>query len=184
LLTPLIESRVTGISGGSGADGDDSQRTIQMRGADVKLTVKATTLERDGVYQTSSTERALSPFSVLFSGSIPPGGSANVGFEVITPAQMRDIVTTSGVDVAGGQSLTAEVLAEVTIRGTLGGDEITSSAFYYPISVCTDCVVINLGTCPAVGTVPQGNACNIYQDGTVGCCTDASNNLVCPATTM
>ena len=103
--------------------------------------------------QMSETERtALDAGTVwwdgaLFSGSLPPNGTVNVGFEVITPAIMRQIVGSSGVNIST-QKLKAEVLAQVTIKGELGGDSIESKPFFYPISVCTDCVVVNIGQCP------------------------------------
>jgi len=176
-LTPLIQSRVT-IGMTEGAQ-DLLQKTISLRGADVQLTVKATEILENGVYTTSSTERALPGFSVLFSGSLPPSGTVNVGFEVLTAAQIQNIVVTSGA--APSATLRAEVLAEVTIHGDLGGDDVEASPFFFPISVCTDCVVNNLGTCPILTTPRTGNACNPFQDGVLDCCTSGTE-LICPAT--
>lgn len=188
VLTPLIQSRVQiNIGGGSGVmmqqpgTIDTTQRTIALRGADVKLTVKATEIEQGGVYMTNSTEREIAPFSVLFSGSIPPGGTANVAFEVMSASQIRDVVNGSGANIAV-QNLRAEILAEVTIKGSMGGNEIAAVPFHYPISVCTDCVIVNAGSCETFsGTASIGNACNPFQDGVLTCCTDDTGGLVCPA---
>jgi hypothetical protein len=188
LLTPLIQSRLTTEISGSGGGGGSSTvdpitKTIFLRGADVSLTLKATSIEQGGVYQVTSSETNIGQFSVLFSGSLPPDGTVNVGFEIITPAIMRMIVTDSGVDPST-QSLEAEVDAEVTVKGDLNGDSISANPFHYPITVCTDCVVNVIGTCPVTGAPRTGNACNPYQDGNLDCCDDGAGGLVCPATTM
>jgi hypothetical protein len=179
LLTPLIQSRVTL---GTELNADPLQKTIFLRGADVSLTLKAVSIETNGAYTVTQPESNVGQFSVLFAGALPPGGSVNVGFEVITPAILRNILSASGVNLSTSD-VNAEVLAEVTIRGDLGGDEVTSNPFQYPISVCTDCVVNNTGACPMTGTPRSGDACNIFQDGVVDCCTDTAGALVCPAST-
>lgn len=181
LLTPLIESRVSADISTMGTNHDASQRTIFLDGADVSLTLEAVTVKTAGSYTNTNPGSSLGHFSVYFAGSIPPSGSANVGFEVITPKILQDVIVASGANVSTSD-FTAEVLATVTVKGKLGGDPVTSQPFTYPISVCTDCVVSNLGACPKTAT-NTGNACNIFQDGVVDCCTDANMNLICPATT-
>jgi hypothetical protein len=180
-LTPLISSRIRAdTSGGmSMTPPDPLQRTIFLKGADVTLTLKAVSIETNGAFTVTQPDSLLGQFSVLFSGSLPPSGSVNVGFEVITAAMLRQVVQTSGVNLSTSD-LQAEVLAEVEVIGDLGGDEVRSNSFNYPISVCTDCVINYLGDCPATGT-RTGNPCNIYQDGVVDCCSDADGALICPA---
>ncbi len=181
-LTPLITSRITsGIEGEAMVD--PLQRTIFLKGADVTLTLKAVSIETNGAYTVTQPESQIGQFSVLFAGSLPAGGSVNVGFEVITPAMLRTIVGASGANLSTSD-LNAEVLAEVQVLGDMGGDEVRSNTFSYPISVCTDCVVNYTGDCPAAGAPRQGNPCNIFQDGIVDCCTDANGSLICPAPMM
>lgn len=175
-LTPLITSRIT-----VGTDGDPLQRTIFLKGADVTLTVKAISVRTGSSFNVTQPESVLGQFSVLFAGSLAPSGSVNVGFDVITPSQIAQVVQMSGANLSTSD-LNAEVLAEVEIIGEMGGDEVRSNTFAYPISVCTDCVVNYTGECPAAGTVRQGNPCNIYQDGDVDCCSDADGSLICPGT--
>lgn len=175
-LTPLISSRV---QMGTEVNADDLQKTIFLRGADVTLTLKAVSVENNGSFTVTQKDTVVDQFGVLFAGSLPPAGSVNVGFEVIPPATLRTILGMAGAT----SGVNAEVLASVVVRGDLGGNEITSNTFEYPISVCTDCVVVNNGACPMTGTPRTGDACNPFQDGTVDCCTDASNNLICPAST-
>jgi len=180
-LTPLIQSRVM-----SASSVDDSQRTIYLTGANVTLEVKAVTIERaDGSFAnpappTLSGQQA--QFSSLFSASLPPSGSVNVGFDVIPVQTLRTILTASGA--AATDKMSAEVLATISILGELGGNEIEGQPFQFPIAVCNNCVVVDNGVCPLAVTPRTGNACNVYQDGVVDCCRDASNNLICPGATQ
>lgn len=180
-LTPLIQSRVTSGDQTGGTAPDPIQKTIFLRSADISLSLEAVSIETGGAFTDTQPKVNVGQFQVLFSGSLPPSGSVNVGFEVITPSILRDIVTRSGANLTTS-NLRAEVLATVTINGTLNGDNISALPFNYPISVCNDCVVIEHGTCPItdVTTIQQGNACNLYQDGQVDCCRDSTGKLICP----
>ncbi|HEX5063435.1 MAG TPA: hypothetical protein VFV99_28860, partial [Kofleriaceae bacterium] len=119
------------------------------------------------------------PFSVLFSGALPPAASVNSFVDIIPPQQLIAIGA-----MAGDGSINAEVLAEVVIKGDLNGDEIKSQPFFYPVTVCNDCVVNIVGACPVMGTIRGGNACNPFQDGVVDCCTETSGSVSCPARAM
>lgn len=177
LLTPLIQSRITA----SETDTDQAQKTIQLRGADVTLTLKAMSVQApDGSISTSQSETQLGQFSSLFAGAVTPGGSVNVGVDIIPPATLRSIADMSGADLANG-AFTAEVLASIVIKGDINGSSIESTPYLYPVSVCSDCVVSVLGACPLPtgAEVRGGNACNPFQDGVVDCCVDGED-LVCP----
>ncbi len=178
-LTPLVQSRLAASTTG----GDDASRTIQFRGANVTLTLKAMSIEDSaGNITTTQSNKELGKFSSLFAGALPPGGSVNVGVDIVPPETMRSLAQMSGADLTTG-GFKAEVVAEVVILGDINGKSITSSPYVYPVTVCDDCVANNLGTCPLpMGTdVRTGNACNPFQDGIVDCCTDADGGLVCPA---
>jgi hypothetical protein len=179
VMTPLVQSRITNPAEGGA---EEISRTGQLRGADVKLTIKAVSIERGGQFMVTQPETALPPFSVLFSGSLKPGGSVNAFVDVIPPATIRSIAQMSGANL-GTDSLNTEVLAEVTVKGDLNGNSIESQPFLFPVTICNDCVIVNTGACPMTGTPRLGNPCNPFQDGVVDCCTDASNNLICPGTT-
>jgi hypothetical protein len=177
VMTPLVQSRIQAVEGV-----DDISKTIQLRGADIHLTLKAVSLMRDGQFINSNPEKPYDGFSVLFSGSIAPGGSVNAFVDLIPAATLRTIAADSGANLAT-DSLNAEVLAEVVIKGDLGGDSVESQPFFYPVTVCNNCVIVNNGACPMTVMSPRtGNACNPFQDGVVDCCVDASNNLICPGT--
>ena len=172
-FTPLIQSRFT-----ASTDGDDVSRTVQLRRADVKLTVKAYSVG----LQTRQADMALPTFSSLFSGALPPGGFVSVGFDIVTPSQMATIMSASGGNVETDE-INAEVLAEITVRGVVNDDDITSNAYVYPVTICNRCVFLDAGACP-VASPRLGNACNPYQDGVVDCCTETTGEVVCPARTM
>lgn len=177
MLTPLIQSRITA----SETDTDQAQKTIQLRGADVTLTLKALSVEAaDGSVTSSQHDTVLGQFSSLFAGAVTPGGSVNVGVSIIPPATLRSVADMSGADLANG-AFTAEVLASIVIQGEINGTSIQSTPYLYPVSVCSDCVVSVLGACPLpMGTdVRAGNPCNPFQDGVADCCLDGED-IVCP----
>lgn len=177
LFTPLMQSQTTALTG------MEAQRTIQFSGANVELTVEAMTIEHaDGSF-TMPTPPVLmgtaGKFQSLFAGSIPPGGTANVAFEII-PKQTIAMIQTDAM-LTAGDKMQAEVKAVVKPFGTMGGSRVDGSPFTYPVTVCNDCVVVDHGACPFSGTLRTGDPCQPFQDGPVDCCRDASNNLVCPA---
>jgi hypothetical protein len=180
VMTPLIQSRIQ-----AQMNVDDTSRTVQLRGADIVLTLKAVTVEHaDGTFTTTQPEKQLAMFSTLFSGSVPPGGTVNAFVNAIPPATLRQIAAESGADLTM-EAFNAEVLAQVVIRGEINDNNMTSAPYLFPITVCNDCVVSNLGSCPLPSGVQvrTGNSCNPFQDGVVDCCSDTMGRLVCPAAT-
>jgi len=178
VLTPLIQSRIMPIEGV-----DDISKTVQLRGADVRLTLEAVSIERAEGFETTNPHTALgAPFSVLFSGAVAPGASVNAFVDIIPPSVIRGVAEMSGANLSTDR-LNAEVLAEVTIKGDLNGSSIESQPFLFPVTICNDCVLRVVGDCAAfTGTASAGNACNPFQDGILDCCT-SNGALVCPATT-
>jgi hypothetical protein len=75
IMTPLILSRIMKDERAT----DHANRTIQLRGADVALTLKAVSVEdAAGNYRTTQPNKVYPSFSVLFSGSLGPGGSVTL----------------------------------------------------------------------------------------------------------
>jgi hypothetical protein len=195
LLTPLIESRITA------AMGQENIRTVSLMGAKVDLEIGPVTVEdvegnvtfscaAEGANQCfSEAERATlassgtTKFRQPFSAPLPPnGGLSSAVFDLVPTAVVGEIERKVGAIPAGGR-LNALVLATATIYGRLGGDEIDGLPFVYPVTVCNECVVNDLGPCGGVKTsfVPRpGNPCNVFQDGVTDCCTNGTA-LVCPA---
>jgi hypothetical protein len=186
-LHPLIQSRITGVGAGSGSSTtDDISRTIQLRGADISLTLKAVTITDGDQVMTTQKDTVLPAFSTLFSGAVPPGGTVNVGVDTIPTGTLRSIGAMSGADLTSTtQRFDAEVVATVTIKGEVNGDTIASSPFVFPINVCSNCVFANAGTCPMKTAPRTGDPCNMFQDGIVDCCLDTTvtpNKYLCPGT--
>jgi len=171
-LTPAIESRIV--------DNGTPQRTIALRGAKVEVSVEAVTV--DGVSQTGVT-LSQPNFQSLFAASLAPTGTVATSFTGISAQQVAELNSKLPTGVVNVQ-----LLAKVTPYGALGGsgDTIEGVPFFYPVTVCTDCVVRVVGACSAF---PENtkfrddvNGCNLFQDGQVECCISATGGLVCPGT--
>lgn len=170
VLTPEIESRITAT--------EDlvSQRTIALRGARVDVTVEAATIDNVAV---ATPTLSSGSFTSLFAASLEPEATTAASFDAVSATILGELA--SQVGTTGNVRI--QLVATARVYGELGGEEIESVPFVYPVTVCTDCVGPSLGTCPLPnGTVVRpGNACNPYQDGPVDCCLDASGAKVCPA---
>lgn len=144
-LSPLLRSRITALMG------EEQQRTIEVEGAHV--TINGTTTDR------------------RFAASLPPEGSANVGFELI-PASM---LSSPGV-----------IVATVTPFGKMGGGDITGQPFDYPVTVCTNCIVVDRGLCGNRCSNNPAMACSLAQDCGGGACsmsgTPCTSTAQCGAT--
>ncbi len=172
VLTPLLESNIVAL------DNQVSQRTIQMRGARVSLSVAgATQAGTSATVDTASFPAGTLKFTSLFAAPLAPNGGLSVGQFDIVPASFL-------AALAGqltGANVHVQVVAEVKVYGTLGGDEIESDPYYYPVTVCNDCIINTVGACPIAMEGALGNPCNPYQDGQIDCCTAANGQLLCPA---
>ncbi|MBA3452414.1 MAG: hypothetical protein H0T42_04880 [Deltaproteobacteria bacterium] len=161
-------------------------RTIIMEGARVTLTFPDESVF-SAAQQDDLRSRGVMRFSSLFSAPLPPnGGLADGSFDIITTALLDELVAAKGAGILapGAPSFRAEVVATVVVYGDMSGEEVTSQEFQYPVTICNDCVVNVLGSCPLpAGTtlVNEGNSCNPYQDGVADCCR-MGDDVVCPAT--
>jgi len=122
-------------------------------------------------------------FRSLFSAPLAPNGSfTSASFDIVSIPALAAIRAKAN---PGPKSLVhAQVIANVVVYGDLGGEEVDSVTFVYPVTVCNDCIKNSLGACPLpMGTtVRTGNACNAFQDGVVDCCDTTTGELSCPAT--
>lgn len=175
---PQMKSKITATAA------QENARTIIVEGARVTLT-----FPDESVFTAAQQEdlrsRGIMRFSSLFSAPLSPnGGLADGALDLITPALLDELVAAkgNGILAANAPSFRAEVVATVVVYGDMSGDEITSQEFQFPVTICNDCVVNELGTCPLpMGTTITnvGNVCNPYQDGTVDCCRMGAD-VVCP----
>ncbi len=172
IFHPLIESRITAI------EGQESLRTVQLRGARVELAIVGATVDGDPIdIDTRTFPVGSTKFASLFSAPVAPLGLSAAEFDLIPVAFLAAVARAVGTT----GSARVQVVAEGSVYGDLGGDEISSDPFTYPVTICNDCVFTNIGSCAAI-TEPgsTGNPCNPYQDGVVECCT-TGDSLLCPA---
>lgn len=174
LLTPVIQNYATSSSGRY-----TQQRTAFLEGARIDLSFPDPTLFT-AAELASLEESNLLKFSSSFSAAVTPdSGTAGVGFAVVPPALLARILPKLA---AVGNS--TEVHVRIKVFGQMGGGEVESESYFYPVRVCDSskvpCVIASTFTCGATGvTVREGNACNPFQDGPVDCCV-AGGQLTCP----
>src|SRR5256885_5290539 len=111
VLTPFMQSKI--VVGDPSDPAQVLQRTIQLQGARIDLKVVSGTATLPNV-----------KFAALFSGDLPPQGTANVGFDLIP---IEDIVAINGALSATSHSVT--VVANAVVYGSMGGNEVDSNAF-------------------------------------------------------
>lgn len=168
-----LKSRITA------AVGQESQRTIFTRGANIDLTFSDPTVFSAAELADLNTKNLLhfmSPFSAPIA---PNGGVTDVPFELI-PVQLADALASK---MNLGRLV---ILASFTVVGDLAGGDVTSQKFSFPVTVMP--LLNDLGPCSGVSATfmaRSGNPCSPLQDGVVDCCTRLNNRnetiLVCPA---
>lgn len=181
LFAPLVASKISAMSGP-----EVLQRTITVEGADVSLSVPTATTSTGVGAPTPVTitlTGADQAFRALASASIAPnGGTANIPMELIPGSTLASILTQA--NPSASDSFNAEVVASAKIFGTMGGDRVESLPFQFAVTVCNQCIINVVGTCPVTIQPRKGDVCNLYQDQPVDCCTEpTTNQLVCPART-
>jgi len=170
-----VKSRITA------AAGQESQRTVFTRGANVDVTFVEANLFTAAELADLNT-RNLLHFMQPFTAPISPnGGITDVLFELI-PAELSAVLA----DKTGFTGATVQ--ASFTIAGDLAGGDVTSQKFQYTVSLNNGGYKFKKGPCSALSAsfAPRiGNPCNTGQDSLVDCCevTDAMNKTVdvCPA---
>ncbi len=176
ILNPLIQSRVTAVMG------SELERTITLQGADVHVTVQSASVATST--GTTNPTITLSPtdsaFKALFAGTVAPnGGLTALGMNLLPTTILDEISQQTGA--SSSNSVHVTLLADIDIYGTMGGGRVDAVPFQYPVTVCNDCIVDVIGTCPVTGAVATGNPCNIFQDEPVDCCTESTGKITCPA---
>jgi hypothetical protein len=170
LLTPVIQNFASSASGKL-----ISQRTAFLEGARIDLSFDKpdlfTAAELENLEATGVTK-----FSSPFSAAVAPdNGVSGVGFSIV-PVELLKILAPKL-----GPAGSAVVNVRLKVFGKMGGGEVESETYFYPVTVCDGCVTGKFFfTCGAKGvTVRKGNACNPFQDGPVDCCTQ-NGALICP----
>lgn len=152
------------------ADGEArTPKTIFVSGAKIEIA-----FYQDDVFsaaeQATLTADGLTRFVAPVAGSIEPaGGTAVFPFEAV-PTELLTAIGEKLQTLDRGRTL-----LDVKIRmvGTRGGSSVESNLFRFPVEVCANCGIQNLGDCTGVSTnqvIATGGVCQPFQDGHVDCC--------------
>jgi hypothetical protein len=174
LFIAQMKSRITALGG------QEDQRTIITSGAKVDITFPNSTLFSDAELADLKAS-GLTHVKQLFTAILTPnGGITDAGFELIPSALIERVAAKADLT----KSFRLEAVATFTVEGDMSGQNVTSQAFSYPVTIGNNVSVNVAGTCPLpkdFGKPRTGYACNMAQDGTVDCC-DKAGTLMCPAT--
>jgi hypothetical protein len=154
---------------------DGTLHTMYVQGADVELQAASTTASQSlitALAAANATKR-----TQRFSGAIKAGGLAGIPFPIIG----SDQVDTIGANLGANQDV--QVIAHITVFGTMDGGDVVTPPYDFPITVCKGCLWKDLGSCTALtaASMKTGGPCNEIADGNLECC-DGTTGLVCPAT--
>ncbi|HVV49829.1 MAG TPA: hypothetical protein VHO06_09235, partial [Polyangia bacterium] len=120
-------------------------------------------------------------FRTAWSGSIMSGGGQLTAIVEAFPVALANQLLTSG-GVSGDPTATLDLRVQA-IGTTVGGTDVQSDPFDFPVEICVGCLVSNLQPCPySAAPTNTGNVCNVAQDDPVDCCLDSAGGLVCPPT--
>jgi hypothetical protein len=168
LFIAQLKSRITAVAG------QESQRTIFTRGANVDLAFPDATVFSAADLNAKDLLHFMTPFSAPIA---PNGGVTDVLFELIPPEVGAALAAKTGFTTTVAQT-------SFTVVGDLAGGDVTSQKFQYSVTISSGGFQHDNGPCAALSAsfVPRvGNPCNAGQDGIIDCCTDATNHAVCPA---
>ena len=169
-FTAQIKSRITADAG------QEDQRTIFLRGANVDLTFTDSAVVTAADLSDLQSKKLLH-FMAPFSAPLPPnGGITDASFELVPPE------IAALLDAKPGFTTTV-VDATFTVVGDLDGGNESSQAFHYSVTLGHGILLANRGDCAALSSsfAPRtGNVCFPGQDFVIDCCT-AGTTPVCPA---
>jgi hypothetical protein len=116
----------------------------------------------------SSAGDQIAAFRVPVSGFADPGTTGEPGYGAARVV-LIDAVTAKSLGAQTGSSgVVQEIIASVIMRGhTLGGRDIESGAWQFPISVCQGCLVFFPGD--ADDTTTEAFDCNARDDAPTNC---------------
>jgi hypothetical protein len=176
VMTPVISNPVLSTTSTASNPNNPSARIFFLQGVNVELVSASGGRSAEVIAQLAAV--GLDERSLPLGSSIPPGGQAGLGFEIIDFEQvvaLNQIIDSSEV---------VTVIARVTVFGTRDDSDIESLPFEYPVLLCRGCLILDAGECALIPTgteLPQGGICNLVQDASLSCCTDANGLDVCPA---
>ncbi len=169
-FTPLVQNTASTLEGAILV----SQRLALVEGVNVKVTFPQGALS-DGTIS-SLNDSNLLEFSQRFSVTVQPDdGLLALSFFALPVQLLAALRGQTGV------GLDANV--EVQLFGTMGGSDIESQEFNYPVFICEGCLANYVGTCETAPANPRtGGNCQVLQDGIVDCCGPSpAGPLTCPS---
>jgi hypothetical protein len=171
-FTAQLKSRITADTG------QEDQRTILLRGANIDLTFvdpNAVTADELKILKNTGFLHFMSAFSAPLA---PNGGLFDASFELIPPE------ITGLLDSKPGFTSTV-IAATFTVTGDLAGSTVSSQPFQYAVTLGKQILTNDKGPCASLPTTFMGrvgNTCFFGQDFVVDCCEGSSPMmLVCPA---
>jgi hypothetical protein len=170
LFFPLLQNNLPRSSGTL------DPNEIQLKGFNVDITSLAgTTPGTDAVLAGN----AAAHFRSTWSGSLASGGSQLTATVDAFPVSLAsELFGNGGVSAEPDATLNLHVQA---IGTTVGGTDMQSDPFDFPLEICVGCLIANVQSCPYTSAPANpGNPCNVAQDDFVDCCTDSSGSLICP----
>lgn len=174
-----MKSRITAL------ESQVDQRTVFISGANVDLTFPDSTFFTEAEQAMMRTQ-GITRFRSLFAATITPnGGITDAGFDVTTRGLYDAIYAKapSAMVIGGDPYFALEVVATITVTGTMSGDEVTSQPYAFPIRIANDSLISVVGVCPVPsGTeISLGNNCGRPQDALITCCS-SGDTVMCPPT--
>ena len=161
LMFPVVRSVIEADGGASLAD--VNRRTVFLEGYDVNVDFG----ELGG--DATSFTGALSAF-------IAPGDTSSVPVTATSPVLVDEL----RARVPAGEE--ALIFLSVELFGTLAGSPVRSSELRFPVRVCTNCLVQNIGACSDVDEMgAAGHPCGLVQDVLLQCCENSLGDTICPA---
>jgi hypothetical protein len=120
----------------------------------------------------------LTNFTVPQSGILRPGGSRAFFVKVLKDELIARL------DKSKISAFRPTVTVKIQAVGEIGGSTLESMPFYFPIELCSNCLVTRLNACPVSGAddwpkLSQSNSCGYPQDTLVQCCDDSQKGLIC-----
>jgi hypothetical protein len=174
LFIAQLKSRITAVAG------QEDQRTIITRGANIDIGFPDSQLFTAAELADLKANH-LTHFMQPFAASLAPnGGLVDAPFELIS----ADLAARIAAKTDPTRSFSVQAVATFTVVGDLSGQNVSSQAFTFPVTIGNKLTVNLVGTCPLAkgsGTPRAGYACNLGQDGIVDCCGTLGGPLTCPA---
>mgnify|MGYP001825943600 CR=1 FL=1 len=114
----------------------------------------------------------LTDFEIPVSGTITPGGTAEIGYFPVVPAALVAYLNFP----SGHRPM---IVATIQVEAEQNGSTVESAEYSFPIELCSGCLVRDVGGCPTEDDTYTTNSCGLPQDEPVTCCTDSVAGFHC-----